>query len=61
MSEPGSGSVPHHLSVLPSEVVADAIDTLRAAVEREYPARTGREAGFHVVSAVAGAGLLEVE
>jgi galactokinase len=38
----------------------DAIDTLRAAVEREYPARTGREAAFHVVSAVAGAGLLEL-
>jgi galactokinase len=36
----------------------DAIDDLRRAVARDYPRRTGREAGFHVVTAVAGAGLV---
>jgi galactokinase len=35
-----------------------AVDDLRAAVEAEYPGRTGREAGFYVVNAVEGAGLV---
>jgi galactokinase len=34
----------------------DAIAPLRAAVEAEYPRRTGLAAGFHVVRAVDGAG-----
>ncbi|HVM31007.1 MAG TPA: galactokinase [Candidatus Limnocylindrales bacterium] len=34
----------------------DAIDTLRVAVERDYSARTGLQAGFYVVRAVDGAG-----
>jgi galactokinase len=34
----------------------DAVERLRAAVEQEYPARTGLHAGFYVVSAVDGAG-----
>ena len=36
----------------------DAVDALRAAVEAEYPPRSGREAGFYVVNAVDGAGLI---
>jgi len=34
----------------------DAINDLRVAVEREYPRRAAREAGFHVLDAVEGAG-----
>jgi galactokinase len=34
----------------------DAVERLRAAIVEEYPARTGLTAGFHVVSAVDGAG-----
>jgi galactokinase len=37
----------------------DAIDDLRSAVAAGYPRRAGREAGFYVVQAVAGAGLVE--
>ncbi len=33
----------------------EAVNALRAAVEAEYPARTGLEAGFYVVQAVDGA------
>jgi galactokinase len=36
----------------------DAVDLLRDAVATEYPRRTGREAGFYVVDAVEGAGLV---
>jgi galactokinase len=36
-----------------------AIEPLRQAVEQQYPAETGRQAGFHVVQAVGGAGLVE--
>jgi galactokinase len=36
----------------------DAVDAVRAAVERDYPARTGRTPRVHVVEAAAGAGLL---
>jgi galactokinase len=36
----------------------EAIDELRSAVATEYPRRVGNEAGFHVVRAVAGAGLV---
>ena len=36
----------------------EAVGALQAAVAREYPARTGRRAGFHVVQAVDGAGLV---
>jgi galactokinase len=39
-------------------VEAGAVDALRAAVASEYPARAGREAGFHVVDAVDGAGVV---
>ncbi|CAN5227316.1 galactokinase [soil metagenome] len=35
-----------------------AQDELRSAVAREYPQRTGLEAGFYVVAPVVGAGLL---
>ncbi len=37
-------------------VHADALERLRAAVDTEYPRRAGRQAGFHVVDAVDGAG-----
>jgi galactokinase len=36
----------------------DAVDGLRAAIEREYPRRTGRTPGVYVVEPAAGAGLL---
>lgn len=36
----------------------NAIDELRLAVERHYPPRAGREAGFYVLDAVEGAGLI---
>jgi len=41
-----------------SLVQPDAVDRLRATVEREYPARTGYQPRVWVVSARAGAGLL---
>jgi galactokinase len=34
----------------------DAIDGFRAAIERDYPARTGRQPRIHVVEAADGAG-----
>jgi len=37
----------------------DALGPLRAAVGREYPRLSGRDAGFYVVDAVGGAGLLD--
>ncbi|MDP8905709.1 MAG: galactokinase [Chloroflexota bacterium] len=40
-------------------VELEAVDRLRGAVTREYRARTGRDAGFHVVAAVAGAGVVD--
>ena len=40
-------------------VRADAVEGLRRAVTTEYPARTGRQAGFHVVEPVGGAGLVQ--
>jgi galactokinase len=36
----------------------DAVDALRAAVDAQYQRRSGHEAGFYVVSAVEGAGLV---
>jgi galactokinase len=33
-----------------------AVDRLRAAVEREYPPHSGRDAGVYVVDVVEGAG-----
>jgi len=36
----------------------EALDTFRAAIEREYPERTGREPHVLVVSAADGAGLM---
>jgi len=40
-------------------VRADAVEELRRAVTDEYPGRTGRRAGFHVVEPVGGAGLAQ--
>ena len=40
-------------------VRADAVDELERAVASEYPARTGRQAGFHVVQSAAGVGLVD--
>ncbi|HUG49191.1 MAG TPA: galactokinase, partial [Candidatus Limnocylindria bacterium] len=37
----------------------DAVEELRTAVTGEYPARTGRQARFHVVEPVGGASLVE--
>ena len=39
-------------------VRTDAVEPLRDAVAREYPQRAGREAGFYVVDAVDGAGVV---
>lgn len=39
-------------------VARDAIDVLRAAVERDYPSRTGLAPGVFVVEPAAGAGLV---
>ena len=36
----------------------EGVEALRAAVESQYPLRAGRRAGFHVVRAVTGAGLV---
>ena len=36
----------------------NAVEALREAVATEYPQRAGREAGFYVVDAVGGAGLV---
>jgi galactokinase len=36
----------------------DSVEALRAAVAGEYPVRMGRQAGFHVVDAVDGAGVV---
>ncbi|HYI22285.1 MAG TPA: galactokinase [Candidatus Limnocylindrales bacterium] len=38
----------------------DAVEDLREVVAREYPRRFGRDAGFHVVRAVDGAGVLDL-
>jgi galactokinase len=36
----------------------EAVDAFRAAIEREYPARTGRSPGVHIVDAADGAGMV---
>jgi galactokinase len=36
----------------------DSVEALRATVASEYPVRMGRQAGFHVVDAVDGAGVV---
>ena len=36
-----------------------AVDALRAAVSEEYPARTGKEARFHVFAPAGGAEVVE--
>lgn len=40
-------------------VATEAVDALRDAVDSQYPQRTGRGAGFHVLAPVAGASLVE--